>query len=810
MTMRLSSLVTLLLFVSAVPLMAQETKEIKNTRDTQSQNQTLEKQGKTAKATQVQNEFELDEIVVTAARRHATIEKIENLATTATEITSLDIEERSDKVLKDVLYQVPGIQVSLQRKGTTQFYMRGYDMSKIAILVDDIPLIESYSGSLDIDNIGLMDISQIIVSRGTTSALYGTRGAVGSINLIRKEPTKMYTNLSAEYGQYGNIVTSISHGAPVGNFYYFLSAMHDKSNGYEISNKLDRSKREDWLLTLSRYDLYGYTLDSIYSHPSASSATYYLNDDTGLWDHVSHDKYKFNTKVGYHINSDLEAGVTSFYNHTHMKNSNYYTDMRSMYTYNGYTYEKDWRAPLVSYLLRNQSSIWPKYIDYAVSPYLKYEKGKFSINANAYFYENTNNFVAYDDPMEKVLAFNRDVPTMTWTIWTSKTYGLNVYPSYDLSPSNRLNFALSYYVSSHIEDEQAYNDLATDVITAYGKGKYKTMDIGASYLTIAVEDDLKIIKDLDLTLGVSFDGMDFTKYQLKSGLTGSTELIDQVRPKDDSSLWGTSDSFNPVADLIYEPIKDRLKLKAAASQKTSFPSLQAYSHTKSYYPTSADPNSVDVKLKPEKMFNTNVGFELSFFDKKLTWGTDYFYSKYNDKIFRIYLTRLDDYIYRNIDAASMQGIETTLNLNLPDLFNVVDVTASSTYTYLDAKNLTNVDDSFINKGEKLERLPQHKFTFDLRTHFKTDTSLIIFGNLEFNQIQYVMSSIPKNTADFSTSYFYAQKLHDPLKIDVKLSQKFLNSYEAYIMCKNILDDYNADPFNPGPGRMLYAGIKASF
>jgi outer membrane cobalamin receptor len=806
--MRLLNLVILLVFMSVVPLMAQEINE-KNVNDPQPQGNALEGQENPAKKAQARDAYDLEEIVVTAARRHISLQKIENPGTTATEITFMDIEERSDKVLKDVLYLVPGIQVSMQRKGTTQFYMRGYDMSKIAILVDDIPLIESYSGSLDIDNIGLMDISQIVVNRGTTSALYGTRGAVGSINLIRKEPTKIYTNLSVEYGQYGNVVESIANGAPIGNFYYFISAMHDKSDGYKISENLDRSKREYWLFKFSRFDLYGYTLDSIYSHPNASSATYYLND-TGVWDHVAHDKYKLNTKVGYHFTPNLEIGISAFYNHTHMKNSNYYTDMRSMYTYNDYKGAKDWRAPLISYLLRNQSSIWPKYNDYAASPYLKYEKGKFNISANTYFYENTNNFVAYDDPKENFLAFNRDVPTMTWTIWTSKTYGLNIYPSYDLTSSNRLNFALSYFTSSHIEEEQAYNDLATDVISYYGKDKYKTMDIGASYLTVAVEDDMKVMNDMDLTLGVSFDGQDFSKYQLKSGLTGSIEMVDQERPKDDSSLWGTLDSYNPVADIVYEPIKDRLKLKAAASHKTSFPSLQAYSHTRSYYPTSADPNSVYAKLNPEKMLNTNIGFELSFFDNKFTWGTDYFYSKYKNKIFRIYLTRLDDYIYRNIDAATIQGIETTFNFNLPDLFNVADVTASSTYTYLDAKNLTNVEDSFINKGDKLERLPQHKFTFDLRTHFKTDTNLIIFGNFEFNQIQYAMSSIPKNTADFSTSYFYAQRLHDPMKIDVKLSQKFLDHYEAYVMCKNILDDYNADPFNPGPGRMWYAGVKASF
>ena len=51
-------------------------------------------------------------------------------------------------------------------------------------------------------------------------------------------------------------------------------------------------------------------------------------------------------------------------------------------------------------------------------------------------------------------------------------------------------------------------------------------------------------------------------------------------------------------------------------------------------------------------------------------------------------------------------------------------------------------------------------------------------------------------------------LHDPLKLNVKISQKFLKNYEVYVKCDNVLDDYNADPFNPGPGRMFYFGANA--
>lgn len=799
----------ILLLMTVSPLTAKDTKETDAVGEVQSTIQPSEDKDNPDNKQKTKKEYQLEGIVV-KERSMKEIEKpkiVKGGATT--EITKQDIEERSDKVLKDVLYQVPGIQVVSQRKGTTQFYMRGYDMSKVAILVDDIPLIDSFTGTMDIDNIGLMDIEEIVVSRGTTSALYGTKGGVGSINLIRKKPTRMYTDISAEYGEYNNFVASVSHGAPIGNFYYQFSALYDKSDGYEVSDKLDRKKREDWLLKLSRYDLYGFTLNDIYSHPGSSAAVYYL-DDTGIWDHIGHEKYKLNGKAGCHISPELDIGTSVFYNQTEKETSSYFTDMRSMYTYNSYTQDNDWLLPDTTYTLRNMSSRWPEYNDYAVSPYLIYEKGKFGIKVNLYYYENTNKFMAYADPLEKVLAFNRDVITMTWSIWTDKTYGLNIYPSYKLSSWNRLNFALSYYLSDHTEEEEAYNAESTKTIKYYGTGKYTTMDIAAAYLTVAVEDEIQIMENAQLTLGVSYDTQNLDKYQKKLGIDGSTKMVDQYKASDDSMLWGTRDSFNPVSDIVYEPIKDFLKLKAAACRKTSFPTLQEYSKTVSPYQTSSDRGSRDVNIKPEKMLNADVGFELSCLDKQLTWGADYFYSKYDDKIMKIYITKIDDYIFRNIDSAVLNGAEATLTLNLMDVFDMADVVFSSTYAYVNSRNQADIDDSFVNKGSRFEKLAEQKITFDFRTHFRTGTSLIIFGNYELNQIQYVMGSIPKTTADFSTSYYHAQRLHDPLMIDIKLSQKIFRNYEAYVMCKNILDDYNADPFNPGPGRMWYIGFKASY
>jgi iron complex outermembrane receptor protein len=144
--------------------------------------------------------LEAQDAIVIQGKRPDIIDK----SGTTTEITSKDIEARNDKLLKDVLTQVPGIQISTQKKGTTKFTIRGYDMSQVAILIDGIPIIDAFGSNMDIDNIGLLDISKIVINRGTCSALYGARGTVGSINLIKQEPLEMYTNIASEYSKHNN------------------------------------------------------------------------------------------------------------------------------------------------------------------------------------------------------------------------------------------------------------------------------------------------------------------------------------------------------------------------------------------------------------------------------------------------------------------------------------------------------------------------------------------------------------------------------------------------------------------------------
>jgi outer membrane cobalamin receptor len=151
--------------------------------------------------------FTLGEIVV-KDRAIATIED----ASTTTEVTARDIERRSDRVLADSLRMVPGLQVVQHQKGNQEFELRGYAMDRVALLIDGIPITDAYGGNMDIDNIGVENLSKIIITRGASSALYGARSAVGTINMVTQKPEKLFGRVGVEYGQYNNGAINVSQG----------------------------------------------------------------------------------------------------------------------------------------------------------------------------------------------------------------------------------------------------------------------------------------------------------------------------------------------------------------------------------------------------------------------------------------------------------------------------------------------------------------------------------------------------------------------------------------------------------------------
>ena len=748
--------------------------------------------------------------VVVHDKALANIEK----ATTSTFITDKDIEARGEKVLHETLKMVPGLNIYQHTKGSWRLNMRGHDLNRVAILIDGMPLQDIFEANLDLSQISVLNVSRIVVNRGISSVLYGNNSVAGSINILTKRPEKMTTSISAEYGLYNNSTFNVSHGAPIGDFHYWVTATLQHSDGYQISSKLTRSQRERWWYRLMNPGAYGY---------DRSDFTIIADDqyitDSGIWDHNNYTKVTTAMRMGYNITDLLEVGLNLRYFFKTQKSSTFASNYMSSFDSSTGTWSDPadggpaWRNTYTSEGMRagfqSRNFVWPEYHNYTVSPYLIYNGNNFRIRANIYYtsqndtlesYTTQHHLYAFFPPAD---VFDTAVPVFQERVrsqWTNRTLGFNIMPSIKLASWNRLNFAFLFRHDEHIQREQILSPAkAPQVFAIHGIDYHDTFFMSSQFYTFAVEDEIKPFDNLEISIGFSYDSIILRDYKDISDTYHV--LIDQYRAGHDSTLFGTRDGFSSTLGLVYSPVEDLLTLRAAGSIRTKLPTLESYKGLQI---------GSGAFIKPETSYNTNVGFiVIPFSNDILNIGIDYFYSYFRDKIERTFNPYANSSIYWNVTNSVTHGIECNISSEMKDLFSIVDMHFNFNYTLLLIKNEDNSTNSMFNNGDRPEQTPTHQFIFDLRFAFTSKTSLTLSGVYQLNQITYVTAGTP-GVNYYTTAAFRQVRVHDPIKINIRLSQKVFDYFDAWVMCKNVLDDYSADPFNPGPGRMWFAGVKSTF
>lgn len=728
-------------------------------------------------------------------------------AGTSTRITAHDIDVRGDTELADSLSMVPGIHIKTMLTGKG-FTMRGYAEDTVAVLVDGILINDAFEGKANISQMPMANISHLIVNRGVSSALYGTYGLIGSINIITRKPSAMYTEAHAEYGQYNTVLLSVGHGAPIDNFFYWITATMRHTDGYAPSTKLDKEKRREWFDRILRYDLYGKSSDDI----DLKAVDSYLND-TGKWDHFSYRRYHLSGKLGYALSNRLELGVSSLYYHNRAKSINYDDNLYSTYRGGSWhepnpaAYTEDGKDAVFQVQARN----WPEDIRLNVVPYCHYRGEHLSVQFNMFVYWHTDTLETYADTDHTIFMFPSEVywwdagegkakrfsDNFYRSIFTDRSLGFHLLPSYRYG-CGTISSSVMYRIDKHLEEIEPFEDgSASDIIAVHGTGTFRSKYLEVQYLTVAAENELQPMKNLFLTAGISYDAQNLTDHKRRSMEEETlNDYVDGYLAEDDSIIWGTRDSFNPVIGAVYH-LGDAVLFRAAASRKTKFPMLKAYSRMSDV--------SGDLNLKPEHSTNGNVGIELVFF-RIGSWRLDYFYSRFSDKIAQVFNEELGGQYFVNLDGVETQGVETILTARI-EIAGFGEVSLNLTYVYVRSVNMDSTADIRLNMGDRFELTPEHQFTADLRISAKSGTSLVIFGHHTRNQIMYAMREKPEQDDPYSTAYFKEVSLHNPVFLNVKLSQRLCTGVNLYVLCKNVLDEYKADPFNPGPGRMWYCGGK---
>ncbi len=298
---------------------------------------------------------------------------------------------------------------------------------------------------------------------------------------------------------------------------------------------------------------------------------------------------------------------------------------------------------------------------------------------------------------------------------------------------------------------------------------------------------------LHLSLGLSYDVQRFLQYKLLV----DGEMQQQYVVGDRGSLLGTRESVNPALGVVYDLLEGLLRLRAAVAAKTRFPTLSEYAKVET--------EELDVGLKPERSYSINAGPELSLLDDRLTLGSDYFFTVVDDRIVK--LGR--DEPPTNGDRMVAQGLDGRVQVRVPR-FSVVDLLSVSVgYTFLHARNRDYNPGRTVNKGAYVEFTPEHSLFASAAVDFVSGTGVMLWSSVRLNQRVYVMQSRPETLdTPYSTDFYTTVWLHDPVMLNFKLSQRLWDDYAVSFTIKNLLDDYDANPFDPGPGRTFWFSLGA--
>ncbi len=106
------------------------------------------------------------------------------------EVVSIDTIQSFDRRnVAEALDLLPGVsRQNVGQRRDTLINLRGFDSREVTLYVDGVPVYVPYDGNLDLARLGVEDLSQIVVTKGLTSVLYGPNALGGSINLVSRRP----------------------------------------------------------------------------------------------------------------------------------------------------------------------------------------------------------------------------------------------------------------------------------------------------------------------------------------------------------------------------------------------------------------------------------------------------------------------------------------------------------------------------------------------------------------------------------------------------------------------------------------------
>jgi len=162
-------------------------------------------------------------------------------AVTTETVNAKVLADRHRDDLSEALDLIPG--AAIQNTGARRertISIRGFNSRQIPLFIDGVPVYVPYDGNVDLSRFGVDYISQVVVSKGLASLLYGPNTLGGAINIVSRKPTEGFEaagraeiEANDHFDTDSNRVNA-SAGGTNGRIYALITGSYGTSNGYRL------------------------------------------------------------------------------------------------------------------------------------------------------------------------------------------------------------------------------------------------------------------------------------------------------------------------------------------------------------------------------------------------------------------------------------------------------------------------------------------------------------------------------------------------------------------------------------------------
>ncbi len=184
----------------------------------------------------------LNEVIVNAYQVNTRLQRVPGSISL---LSGKEVQVGDGNYFASALHAMPGIYMHSGTYATSRIVIRGvgsrtpYNTNRIKAYLNDIPITSS-DGISSPEDIDLLGIGRMEVTKGPASALYGS-GLGGNINLFTPNLHKNSANALLQYGSFNTLKASVGGTYHHNDLQIFGNANHTRSDGYRENNRFRRA-----------------------------------------------------------------------------------------------------------------------------------------------------------------------------------------------------------------------------------------------------------------------------------------------------------------------------------------------------------------------------------------------------------------------------------------------------------------------------------------------------------------------------------------------------------------------------------------